>query len=194
MSNKRKLSSEGKDDHDALDIEQPPSKKRKLNSDEVQAPVVAVVNKLCTITPAIDVSDDYKSEAKTWSKWDSKDQKRFPYIYKVEEKVLVLEGSATLTPDDGSDAIYIKTGDAVTFHAGFKCKWEITKQMKKHYAVFPEDGAEDVPAIACDICGVGCVAESYFVEDGELDICVECYKKDTDKYKGAEHQKNGEKW
>ncbi len=192
MSTKRTLRPESKDD--TLDIEQPPSKKRKLNKDEGQTPAVAVVNKLITVTRAVDVSDDYKSEAKTWSKWDSKDQKRFPYNYKVEERVLVLEGSATLTPDDGSEAIFIGAGDAVTFHVGFKCKWHVTERMKKHYAVFPEDGAVDVPAISCDICGVGCVAESYFVEDGELDICVGCYKKDTGKYKAAEHQKNGEKW
>lgn len=191
-STKRTLSAIYECKDPALDPEHPPSKKRKLDRGDDVAPIV--VNKLITVTPAADVSDEYKSEAKTWSKWDSKSQKRFPYNYKVEERVLVLVGSAILTPDGGGEAIHIGAGDAVTFHVGFKCKWEITKRMKKYYAIFPEEGAEDAPAITCDVCDAGCVAESYFVEDGELDICVDCYKKDKQKYKGAEHQKNGEKW
>jgi len=111
----------------------------------------------------------------------------------------VLSGSATVTPTDGSDPLTIGAGDAVTFHKGFKCKWKITKRMKKHYAVFSdvaEDGdeAEDLPAITCDVCSVGCVEESYFVKEGELDICPKCYEKDKDEYSGAEHQKGGEAW
>ena len=191
-SKKRTLSAITECKDPILTLEQPPLKKCKLDCCGDAVPVV--VNKLITVTPAADVSDEYKSEAKTLSTWDSQSQKRFPYNYTVEERVLVLAGSAILTPDGGGDAIHIGAGDAVTFHPGFKCKWQITKRMKKHYAVFPEEGAEEAPAITCDVCDAGCVAESYFVEDGELDICVECYKKDKKKYKGAEHQKNGEKW
>lgn len=156
------------------------------------------MNELITVIKADDVSDDYKKEAKEWIKWDSKARKKFPYNYKIEERILILEGSATLTPETG-DPIEINAGDQVTFHKGFKCKWAITKRMKKHYAVFPEEGAddddeEDAPAITCDICDADCVAESYFIKKEEQDICVECYEKDQTKYEGAEHQKNGEKW
>ena len=156
------------------------------------------MNDLITITPPSEVTDEYKTEAKAWTKWDSKNKKSFPYNYTAEERVLVLSGSATLTPTDGSDPLTIGAGDAVTFHKGFKCKWKITKRMKKHYAVFSdvEDGdeAEDLPAITCDVCSDGCVEESYFVKEGELDICPKCYEKDKDKYSGAEHQKGGEAW
>jgi len=151
---------------------------------------------LITIIPASDVTAAYKEEAKQWSKWDSKSRKKFPYNYSTEERVLVLKGSATLTPDDGSPAVTITAGDAVTFHIGFKCKWLVTKRMTKHYAVFASAEEVEVEAggITCDICEVDCFAECYFVPDGESDVCPSCYEKDESKYPGAQHQKNGEDW
>lgn len=156
------------------------------------------MDKLITVTPAEDVTDDYKKEAKAWTKWDSKNRKKFPYNYTKEERVFVLSGSAALTPitDKGTegDTIVIEAGMGVIFHVGFKCKWHITKRMKKHYAVFGDDDEEEAEAITCDVCGKGCVAESYFVKEEELDICPACFGKDKKKYEGAEHQKEGEKW
>jgi uncharacterized cupin superfamily protein len=153
------------------------------------------MDKLITVTPAADVTDDYKKEAKEWTVWDSKNRKKFPYNYKAEERVLVIAGSATLTPTDGGDEIKIEAGDAVTFHVGFQCKWLITKRMKKYYAVFAdENAAEEEAGITCDLCEADCMEESYFIEDGEQDICPACYKKDKKKYKTAEHQKGGEKF
>mmetsp|Transcript_8803 Transcript_8803/g.16069 ORF Transcript_8803/g.16069 Transcript_8803/m.16069 type:complete len:168 (+) Transcript_8803:119-622(+) len=130
----------------------------------------------------------------TWGKWDSKNTKKFPYNYAAEERVLILEGSAELTPDDGSAVITIAKGDQVTFHKGFKCKWKVTKRMKKHYTVLQEEGESEPPAITCDVCDVDCVAESYFMAQEEQDICPKCFKEEEDKYAGAEHQKEGEKW
>ena len=146
------------------------------------------MEKLITVTAAEDVTDDYKKEAKTWTKWDSKNRKKFPYNYKQEERVLILSGSATLTPiiinnnngnkEDG-DPIVIDAGMSVIFHVGFQCKWHVTKRMKKHYAMFgaaAEEEEED-EAITCDVCSKGCVAESYFVKDEEMDICPACFEK-----------------
>jgi len=172
------------------------------------------MNKLITVTPADDVTDEYKKEAKTWTKWDSKSRKKFPYNYQQEERVLILEGEAILTPTtiagtgtamdpdtEGGELlpveIKIKAGEAVTFHVGFKCKWQITKRMKKHYTVIAGEGDEEedaAAAITCDICSTDCVAESYFMKQEEMDICPDCYQKDRKKYKDAEHQKEGEKW
>ncbi|CAB9528781.1 expressed unknown protein [Seminavis robusta] len=102
------------------------------------------MDKLITVTPPDKVTDEYKVEAKTWTKWDSKNKKKFPYNYTAEEQVLILDGSAELTPDDGSPPVVI---------------------------------------------------ESYFLEEGEQDICPKCYEKEEGKkYAGAEHQKEGEKW
>lgn len=162
------------------------------------------MDKLITVIPAKDVTDEYQKEAKTWTKWDSKNRKKFPYNYSQEERVLVLSGSATLTPllADGTegDPIVLESGMGVIFHVGFKCKWLITQRMKKHYAVFAsEDDDEEVApedAITCDVCSKGCLAESYYVVQGdeELDICPTCFGKDKKKYAGAEHQKEGKKW
>lgn len=152
------------------------------------------MDKLITVTPAAEVTDEYKKEAKeSWTTWDSKSRKKFPYNYKAEERVLIISGAATLTPSDGSDDITIEAGDAVTFHVGFQCKWLITKQMKKYYGVFTDgEEAEEEAGITCDVCEKDCMEESYFVEEGEQDICPACYKKDKKKYKTAEHQKGGE--
>eukprot|EP00978_Attheya_sp_CCMP212_P005951 scaffold13371_cov47-Attheya_sp.AAC.4 len=157
------------------------------------------MNDLITITPASEVTEEYKTEAKAWTKWDSKKRKTFPYNYTAEERVLVLSGSATLTPKDGGDPLTIEAGNAVTFHKGFQCKWKITKRMQKHYAIFAndeevDDDDEGVPQITCDVCSEDCMEESYFVETDESDICVKCYTKDKDKYSGAQHQKGGEAW
>mmetsp|Transcript_23470 Transcript_23470/g.50835 ORF Transcript_23470/g.50835 Transcript_23470/m.50835 type:complete len:176 (+) Transcript_23470:118-645(+) len=155
------------------------------------------MDKLITVTPPEKVTDEYKNEAKTWTKWDSKSRKKFTYNYTAEERVLILDGSAELSPDDGSPTVVIGKGDRVTFHKGFKCKWKITKRMKKHYTVVQdEDEEEDAPpAITCDVCDADCSAESYFMDEDERDICPTCYEKGKDgEYAGAEHQKEGEEW
>jgi uncharacterized protein len=158
------------------------------------------MDKLITVTPADQVTKEYKNEAKKWGKWDSKTRKGFPFFYATEERVLILEGQAEITPDDGScdkesGSVMIGKGDAVTFHKGLKCKWKILKRMKKHYIV--EEAPDDeiaAAAITCDVCDQGCVAESYFLADEEQDICPTCYETDKGKYANAEHQKDGKKW
>ncbi|KAI2503612.1 hypothetical protein MHU86_10808 [Fragilaria crotonensis] len=162
------------------------------------------MDKLITVIPSDQVTTAYKKEAKTWSKWDSKNRKSFPFFYATEERVLILEGLAEITPNNGGDTesasgtvITISKGDAVTFHKGLKCKWKILKRMKKHYIVEKADD-DDVEAavatITCDVCDQGCEAESYFLADEEQDICPACYVKDKRKYVNAEHQKDGKKW
>lgn len=152
------------------------------------------MDKLITVIPADKVTDEYKKEAKTWGKWDSKSRKIFPFKYTAEERVLILEGSAEVTPDDGSAVVKIEKGDQVTFHKGLKCKWKVMKRMKKHFTVLKDDDEDEPPAIVCDVCDKDCVAESYFISNEELDICPTCFEKDKEKYAGAEHQKEGEKW
>ena len=58
---------------------------------------------LVTVTPAGEVSAEFKAAAKGWEVWDSKTYpKKFPYKYPDAEHVLVISGKAKLTPDDGS--------------------------------------------------------------------------------------------
>lgn len=45
----------------------------------------------------------------------------FDYADNHQERVLVIEGEAELTPDDGAAKIIISAGDYVVFHQGFAC-------------------------------------------------------------------------
>merc|ERR1712129_635706 len=106
------------------------------------------------------------------------------------ERVLIMSGKATLTPEDGSEPITITKGDQVFFHKGFACDWHVTKPMTKHYAYYSADGTAS-PSISCDTCGAECYEESWLTEEEE-DICPDCYKADKSNYKKAEHQRFGE--
>ena len=162
----------------------------------------ASTHPLCTVTDATDVPAEFTVLAKTWPLWDSKthpqkpkNSGKFRFDYNGSyhsERVLIVSGAATLKPTDGSAAIQIKAGDQVTFWHGFSCDWTVTARMTKHYSYYGEDGrpeGEDLPGIACDVCGADCYAESYLYGE-ETDLCPACYSADT-KYVGAEHQKEG---
>jgi len=165
---------------------------------------VATPATLVTIVPAAEVSAEYKATAAQWPVWESKThpQKpkgsgKFPFDYNGDydtERVLITSGRATLTPDPsiGGPQINIGAGDAVYFHRGFKCMWQVHEAMTKHYAYYGEDNEEmpPPPGITCDICGADCFAESYLHED--TDLCPKCFKKGKAKYAGAEKQKWGE--
>jgi uncharacterized cupin superfamily protein len=43
-----------------------------------------------------------------------------------------LEGDVVVTPD-GGEPVEIKKGDLVTFPKDMKCRWNIRKDVKKHY-------------------------------------------------------------
>jgi hypothetical protein len=137
---------------------------------------------LCTVTPAADVPAEFKALAEGWPLWDSKthpqkpkNSGKFRFDYNgsyASERVLIMSGAATLKPTDGSAAIQITAGDAVTFWHGFSCDWTVTQRMTKKYAYYGEDGqpeGEDLPGVACDVCGADCLAESYLF--GETDLC-----------------------
>jgi len=162
------------------------------------------MDKLVTHVAAEDVTDEFKELAMTWPLWDSGTHPQTPpksgkfhFDYNgdyASERVLIMSGRATLTPDDGSPPIEIAKGDQVFFHKGFACNWRVTERMTKHYAYFDEEGKEMEPvaaSISCDVCGAECWEESYLTKDEE-DICPECYKADRKLYQGAEHQKFGE--
>jgi len=161
------------------------------------------MDKLITYVAAADVSESFREKAMTWPLWDSRlhpqtppKSGKFHFEYNGDyetERVLVVSGKATLTPEDGSPQITISEGDQVFFHKGLICNWHVIEPMTKHYAYFGVDGEEvqPNPSITCDVCGAECYEESYFTKEEE-DICPECYKADRKMYAGAEHQKFGE--
>mmetsp|Transcript_22255 Transcript_22255/g.57016 ORF Transcript_22255/g.57016 Transcript_22255/m.57016 type:complete len:195 (+) Transcript_22255:150-734(+) len=69
--------------------------------------------------------------------------KEFPWVFDKEEKAYVLEGEATLTPDDPAlhgAAVRIVPKDMVTFPKGWRGRWEVHSFLRKHYAFFDGKG------------------------------------------------------
>ena len=86
--------------------------------------------------------------------------------------MLILEGRAELTPQNGDAPFVVQAGDAVEFRAGFVADWIVLAPMRKHYHYFERDGepcaepSKATPVIACDAggCGKECVEEHFFLE------------------------------
>lgn len=72
-----------------------------------------------------------KLGAKSWPVW-SKEVSEFPWDYDEKETCYILEGEVTVSPDNGSPVTFGK-GDLVIFPEGLKCRWKITKAVRKHY-------------------------------------------------------------
>ena len=99
------------------------------------------------VTRAADVSTAVRDAAADWPVWDSEAHPQVPsgsgnfsFRYTTEERVLVLAGAATLTPDDGSPPVELRAGDAATFQRGFACAWHVTERLTKRYANFDARG------------------------------------------------------
>jgi uncharacterized cupin superfamily protein len=70
-------------------------------------------------------------KARSWPIWE-KEVSEFPWDYDEKETCFLLEGEVTVTPDDGPPVRFGK-GDLVVFPEGMKCRWKITKAVRKHY-------------------------------------------------------------
>ena len=66
-----------------------------------------------------------------WPIW-AKEVSEFPWQYDAQETCYLLEGDVVVTPDGGVP-VEIKKGDLVTFPRGMKCRWNIRKDVRKHY-------------------------------------------------------------
>jgi uncharacterized cupin superfamily protein len=143
------------------------------------------------LTAAVNVSAEQKTAAADWPVWDSKEdfpakkQPSFRLRYLKEERVLILEGLARLTPTNGDAAFEVRAGDCVTFHAGFVADWLVLERMRKHYHYFDASGqmcdepSKAVPVMACDVvgCGKECVEQSFYLVETSEDICPKCHSK-----------------
>ena len=140
------------------------------------------------VTSAANVPSEMIAAAKEWPIWDSGQdfakvkQPKFVLRYRKEERVLVLEGKAQLTPQDGGAPFIVQAGDAVTFHAGFVADWCVLDRMRKHYQYFESSGepceepSKATPVIACDVCGKEAVEEYIHLSDSKEDVCAKCVK------------------
>jgi len=68
----------------------------------------------------------------SWSIWE-KEVSKFSWIYSQQEACYIVDGKATVTPNDGRKAVTIGSGDYVVFPAGMECVWEVHEDIKKHF-------------------------------------------------------------
>ena len=97
------------------------------------------------------------SSVQAWGLWDCDPEdasgraptqqhgygRSFPWHFDMLEKAYVLEGSATLTPDDAAlhgPPVTIAAGDMVTFPKGWRGRWEVHSFLNKRYAFFDGKG------------------------------------------------------
>ena len=66
-----------------------------------------------------------------WPIWE-KEISKFSWTYDSQETCYILEGRATVEPEDG-EGVEFSAGDFVTFPEGLRCIWNITSPIKKHY-------------------------------------------------------------
>lgn len=66
-----------------------------------------------------------------WPIWE-KEASEFPWTYDAAETCYLLEGEVEVTPE-GGETVRFGAGDLVTFPAGMRCRWSITKAVRKHY-------------------------------------------------------------
>lgn len=66
--------------------------------------------------------------------WDSTPYTRHGRGHKLNELMHLIEGSVTLTADDGAN-VTVDTGDSVFVALGAPCAWQSTRYVRKVYAV-----------------------------------------------------------
>ena len=67
----------------------------------------------------------------TWPIW-AKDPCEYDREYEMPETCFYFEGEAKMIPETG-EPVEIKSGTLLTIPAQFKCRWEITKELKMRY-------------------------------------------------------------
>ena len=147
------------------------------------------------------VAPRIKTAALGWQLWNSEHETADGSIHidydgqYASERVLIMSGRATVTPDRGAPPFEVAPGDALYLFKGFSCTWCIdTAPLVMRYGYFGADGKELKEAVlTCDVCGCDCSEESYLYDE-EMDICPSCYKLDSEsaeQWEDAQHQRFG---
>ncbi|QQS59129.1 cupin domain-containing protein [Candidatus Peregrinibacteria bacterium] len=76
-------------------------------------------------------TEEDRKKSEDWSVW-SKEISEFHWKYDTPETCFILEGSATVTPEEG-ESVSFGVGDFVMFPKGLKCTWKITEPIRKRY-------------------------------------------------------------
>jgi len=75
-------------------------------------------------------ADFRKMGIDSWGIWE-KEVSEFDWAYTNEEHCYIIEGRAFVTAEE--ETLDIQQGDYVVFPAGLKCRWKVTKPLKKYY-------------------------------------------------------------
>ena len=67
----------------------------------------------------------------TWPIW-SCEVSEFDWEYDAEESCLLLEGDVEIKT--AFETVNFSAGDFVIFPKGLKCRWKVTKPVRKHYS------------------------------------------------------------
>jgi uncharacterized protein len=67
-----------------------------------------------------------------WPIW-MKEVATFSAIYEEAELFYILDGEVLITPDVG-DPVRFAEGDLVTLPVGLSCKWEVIRDVRKHFS------------------------------------------------------------
>ena len=76
-------------------------------------------------------TEEERKRAESWPVWE-KESSEFPWEYGDRETCLLIEGEVTVVNEEGEEFSF-GAGDFVTFPKGMKCRWKITKDVRKHY-------------------------------------------------------------
>jgi len=72
-----------------------------------------------------------REEMESCGIWE-KEVSEFPWEYDEKETCLLINGKVDVLAEDGSKTKF-GAGDYVVFPKGLKCKWKISKPVKKYY-------------------------------------------------------------
>ncbi len=78
----------------------------------------------------IDAREVERRNLKSWGIWE-KEPSEFDWAYTNEEHCYIIEGRAEVESNEGT--VTIEKGDYVVFPVGLKCRWKVTKALRKYY-------------------------------------------------------------
>ena len=76
-------------------------------------------------------SEIAKNEIRSWPIWAC-GVSEFDWEYSEQESCLLLEGEVEVSSD--FETVKFSAGDYVVFPRGLKCRWKVTKAVRKHYS------------------------------------------------------------
>ena len=76
-------------------------------------------------------SEIAKNEILSWPIWAC-GVSEFDWEYSEQESCLLLEGKVEVSSD--FETVKFSAGDYVVFPRGLKCRWKVTKAVRKHYS------------------------------------------------------------